>query len=140
VQRSRYSSFQENGVVAVELDMQLLGDRIVFIRNSWGWYTPANSVLYFTQMTFEILEVGTARRVPSCICKVRLCKGALRLCAIVRLPNPTDDDLTGDSSVWTMGRVCTQTLGILSCFSDHLGSNRERSRHAGWYGCQPPQL
>lgn len=34
VQRSRYNSFQENGVVAVELDMQLLGDRIVFIRNS----------------------------------------------------------------------------------------------------------
>ena len=34
VQRSRYSSFQENGVVAVELDMQLLGDCIVFIRNS----------------------------------------------------------------------------------------------------------
>lgn len=140
MQRSRYSSFQENGVVVVELDMQLLDDRIVFIRDSSGWYVPANSVLCFTQMPFEMLAVDTACRVPSCIRKVRLCKGALQLRAIMRLPNPADDDPTGDSSVSTMGRVCTQTLEILSCFSDHLGSNRERSRHAGWYGCQPPEL
>ena len=101
---------------------------------------PANSVLCFKQMPFEMLAVGTARRVPSCTRKVRLCKGALRLRAISKLPNPADDDPTGDSSVSSMGRVCRQTLGVLSCFSDHIGSNRERSRHVGWYGCQPPEL